>query len=66
MSSLLRRTHEGDEAVSVLRAALVPHHLLVGAAEGAAAAAGAAAVAGGMAGAVGAPPTQPHAAPEAR
>lgn len=49
----------------VLRVALVAHHLLVGAVEGAVAAAGAAGVAGRLGGAVRPPPTQTHAAPEA-
>lgn len=51
--------------MSVLRVALVAHHLLVGAVEGAVAAAGAAGVTGWLGGAVRAPPTQTHAAPEA-
>ena len=45
--------------------ALVAHHLLVRAAEGAAAAVGAAGGAGRLGGAVTPPPTQTHAAPEA-
>ncbi len=49
----------------VLRVALVAHHLLVGAVEGAEAAAGAAGVAGRLGGAMRPPPTQTHAAPEA-
>lgn len=59
-------TYQGDEAVRVLRVALVAHHLLVGAVQGAVAAAGAAGVAGRLGGAVEAPPAQTHAAPEAR
>lgn len=45
--------------------ALVAHHFLVWAVEGAVAAAGAAGGAGRLGGAVGASPTQTHAAPEA-
>lgn len=60
------RTYEGNEAVGVIRVALVAHHLLVGAVEGAATpAAGAAGVAGQMGGAVKPLPTQSQAAPEA-
>lgn len=51
--------------MGVLREALVPHHLLKGAVEGAVAAAGAAGVAGRLGGAVGPAPAQTHAAPEA-
>lgn len=61
----LIHTQQGDEAVSVLRAALVAHHLFVGGVEGAVAAAGAAGVAGRLGGAVGAPPAQAQAASEA-
>lgn len=50
----------------ILRVALVAHHLLIGAVEGAVAAAGAAGVAGRLDGAVRPPPTETHAAPEAR
>ncbi len=59
-------TQEGDETVCVLRVALVSHHLFIGTVEGAVAAAGAASVAGWLASAVRPPPTQTHAAPEAR
>lgn len=61
----LSHTQQGDEAVRVLRTALVAHHFLVGDVEGAVAAAGAAGVAGRLGSAVGAPPTQAQAASEA-
>lgn len=64
-TQMLYCTQEGDDSVSVLRAPLVAHHLLIGAVEGAVAAAGAAGVAGGLGGAVRAAPTQTHAASEA-
>lgn len=59
-------TCEDDEAVSILRVALVANHLLVGRAEVVVAAAGTAGVTGWLGGALRAPPTQTHAAPEAR
>lgn len=61
----MKQTCEGEEARGVLREALVAHHLLIRAVEGAVAAAGAAGVAGRLSGAVGAAPAQTHAAPEA-
>lgn len=42
------------------------HHLLIGAVEGAVAGTGTAGVGGRLCGAVGPPPAQTHAAPEAR
>lgn len=52
--------------MSILRVALVANHLLVGGAEGVVADAGTAGVTGRLGGALRVPPTQTHAAPEAR